>query len=61
MNSNGNGTHSTKPTLLPKWAVKMSLRIAQITDEPGQYSFVVIVNADGSRKLIPPAKPEELT
>lgn len=54
--SNKNGS----TTVLPKWSVKLALRVAQLTDKPGQYQFTLIVLPDGTRQLIPPAQPEKL-
>ena len=54
--------HERKDEDLPTWAVRAVYRMAQLAQQPGEYSIVFVVTEDGRKQLrvtIPP-KTEEL-
>ena len=44
---------------LPKWATNMAQRMT-VAREPGAYTFIVIVEPSGARRLIEPFQPAKV-
>ena len=56
----GSGTNGRSPDL-PRWMVKAGRRLAEQCRAPGVYAFAIIVDEDGTRRLvIEPGRTENL-
>ena len=53
-------TQKRRHAPLPTKAHKLALRVLELTKEPGEYDFTLILDENGRWQLRPPAKLEEL-